>query len=57
MTTMQIQGVKELTEKECIEINGGALPVIAILVWLGKTVGGALVSYGVWKGLDHVFYS
>lgn len=57
MITKQIQGIRELTAQECAEINGGVLPILPIVYWLVKTVGGALVSYGVWKGLDNMIYS
>lgn len=57
MTVKEIAGVRELTAHECSEINGGDLPILPIVYWLVKTVGGALVSYGVWKGLDNMIYS
>lgn len=57
MTEKEITGVRELTAQECVEINGGALPILPIVYWLVKTVGGALVSYGVWKGMDYAIYS
>ncbi len=53
--------IRELTLEECREINGGAAPLIPILIkggiWLVETVAAAAVGYAVWKGLDYVFYS
>lgn len=49
-----IPGVVELDSRQCEQINGGIAPVVW---WLLGSIGAAVISYGVEKGLDYIFYS
>lgn len=58
MKDLQIEGVRELTLTECEEINGGVAPfVVAGGMWLAKALASAVISYGVYKGFEYLFYS
>jgi lactobin A/cerein 7B family class IIb bacteriocin len=49
---LQKLGLEELSIQEQQETNGGIAPII---VWAAATVGSAVISYFVWKGLDYIF--